>query len=48
MDTDIVSEKKTKIYGKYYNEIAREPVDLTALFPSVYPLDSRLISQEDN
>ena len=45
MDTDILSEKKKQIYGKYYGEITREQTDAKAVFSSAAPLDSRLISQ---
>ena len=45
MDTDILSEKKKQIYGKYYGEINREQTDAKAVFSSAAPLDSRLISQ---
>lgn len=47
VDGDIKSEKKKDVYGKYYGEITRYGADAKALFPTVYPLDSRLIATSD-
>ncbi len=48
MDGNIISEKKTEIYGKYYGGITREQTEKKTLFSSVVPLDSRLISREND
>lgn len=48
-DEEIKSVKRKDVYGKYYADITRSDLDTKALFPTVHPLDSRLIaSSEDN